>query len=177
VHLVGMDPNLHPSGPRVTIRPWIDPVVDPLGYDPRSEYVEKFWLGVIGPTATWIMRRFAAGFDAEPTGYVIDLAETASAMGLSYSRGSSSPFGRALHRCVMFGLAQPMSDGFSVRRRVPQVAMRHLRRLPDEVRAAHDGWLRATVRIDVRDLERTLISAGVPPRAAVSASAAALLAS
>lgn len=177
MHPLGMDPNLYPTGPRVTIRPWIDPVVDPLGHDPRSEYVETFWLGVIGPTATWIMRRFAAGFDAEPTGYAIDLAETATTMGLSYTKGPSSPFGRALNRCVMFGLAQPTSDGFSVRRRVPQVAMRHLRRLPDEVQAAHDSWMLATVRIDVRDLEQILISAGVPPRAAISASTAALLAS
>ena len=55
-----------PSPP--TIRPWIDPVVDEHGHDPRSTYVEQFWLGVIGPTATWIMRRLAAGFDTEPSG-------------------------------------------------------------------------------------------------------------
>ena len=49
--------------PIVTVRPWIDPVVDDDGHDPRSRYVEQFWLGVLGPTATWLIRRFAAGLD------------------------------------------------------------------------------------------------------------------
>jgi len=29
---------------------WTDPVIDTLGHDPRSWYVEQFWLGIIGPT-------------------------------------------------------------------------------------------------------------------------------
>jgi hypothetical protein len=29
---------------------WPDPVIDRLGYDPRSLYVETFWLGILGPT-------------------------------------------------------------------------------------------------------------------------------
>ena len=33
-----------------TITPWIDPVVDARGHDPRGAYVERFWLSVIGPT-------------------------------------------------------------------------------------------------------------------------------
>ncbi|MEX2626859.1 MAG: hypothetical protein WD225_08225 [Ilumatobacteraceae bacterium] len=123
------------------------------------------------------MRRFAEEFDEHPDGYRIDLAETASTMGLSYAKGPSSPFGRAIRRCVMFGLAQPMSDGFSVRRRLPQVAHHHLQRLPAHTREAHKSWIRNTVHLDVRDLERHLISAGIPPRAAVTASEAALLAS
>ena len=45
---------------------WVDPVVDTLGYDPRSFYVEQFWLPVVGPTSTWFLRRVAAQFDAAP---------------------------------------------------------------------------------------------------------------
>ena len=82
----------------VTIRPWDDPVVDERGHDPRSAYVERYWLGVIGPTATWIVRRFADEFDHSPDGFVIDLGHMARTMGLSYRRGSSSPFGKSIHR-------------------------------------------------------------------------------
>jgi hypothetical protein len=158
-----------PDSPVVTIRPWLDPVVDEHGVDPRSAYVETYWLSVIGPTATWIMRRFAAGFDEEPSGFTVDLDHTATSMGLSYAKGAHSPFGRALQRCVMFGLAHPLSDGFAVRRRVPPVAHRHLRKLPPDVQAAHAEWQRATVRVDAADLERRLIEAGVPPHTAVRA--------
>jgi len=34
------------------VLPWADPVIDPIGHDPRSRYVELFWLGILGPTAT-----------------------------------------------------------------------------------------------------------------------------
>ena len=37
--------------------PWHDPVVDSVGFDVRSNYVELFWLNVLGPTATWALRR------------------------------------------------------------------------------------------------------------------------
>jgi hypothetical protein len=163
--------------PQATIRPWVDPVVDRRGHDPRSVYVERYWLGVIGPTATWIMRRFAECFDVNPDGFVLDLDHTATSMGLSFSKNVASPFGKALHRCVMFGIAQPTSDGFSVRRRLPSVAQRHLKRLPDDVQAEHEEWARRTIHVDVRDIERRLVEAGLPIGAAIRASEAAALAS
>lgn len=130
------------AGSETTITPWVDPVVDNRGHDPRSAYVETFWLGIIGPTATWVMRRFAHEFDRSPDGFTVDLGHMARTMGLSYDKGPASPFGRAIHRCVMFGLAREQADGFVVRRRVPQVASKHLRRLPDDLVAIHDEWVR-----------------------------------
>lgn len=126
---------------RVTITPWIDPIVDPIGHDPRSGYVERFWLSTLGPTATWLLRRLVEGFDEHPDGYVLDLAVTAQSLGLNYSSGQSSPFAKAFNRCVMFGLAHHCSTGYVVRRRIPEVARRHLLRMPDELRQAHEVWL------------------------------------
>jgi hypothetical protein len=40
----------------------------------------------------------------------------------------------------MFGLAHERSDGYTVRRRLPDVARRHLARMPDELQAAHAAW-------------------------------------
>ncbi len=137
----------------VVVRPWIDPVVDDHGHDPRSSYVETFWLGVLGPTATWLLRRFAAGLESHPDGFEVDLTTTAAAMGLSYRAGRSSAFSNALQRCVMFGLAHQLPDGnLAVRRRVPAIAYRHLRRMPAEVQQLHDEWQSAVVSLD--DLTR-----------------------
>ena len=36
------------------IRPWPDDVIDKLGFDPRSPYVEDFWLGILGPSSASI---------------------------------------------------------------------------------------------------------------------------
>ncbi|HUF98976.1 MAG TPA: hypothetical protein VMM60_12680 [Ilumatobacter sp.] len=161
----------------VTIAAWADPIVDVRGHDPRSAYVERYWLAVVGPTALWIMRRFADQFDDHPDGFRIDLEHTAVTMGLSFDKGAASPFGRALHRCVMFGLAQPIVDGLSVRRKLPSVARRHLSRLPDDVQAEHDEWARRTVQLDHGEIERRLRDLGVSPAAAARASEAVALAS
>jgi hypothetical protein len=169
-------PNRGHADTHAEIRPWSDPIVDERGHDPRSAYVERYWLSVIGPTATLIMRRFADEFDHEPGGFVVDLAHTATTMGLSYSKGQHSPFGKALHRCVMFGLAQPTPTGFAIRRKFPNVAQRHLSRLPDDVQRSHYEWARRTIRVDRRRVERALIELGIEPRAAARASEAAALA-
>ncbi|MFK7917273.1 MAG: hypothetical protein AB8G14_04280 [Ilumatobacter sp.] len=132
----------------VRVRPWIDPLVDETGHDPRSRYVEQFWLGVLGPTATWVLRRLVTGFEQHPDGYDIDLTLTARSMGLSYAPGRSSPFSKAMQRCTMFGLSHQTGDGIAVRRRVPMVAHRHLRRMPDAVQEAHARWDRSNVAVD-----------------------------
>ena len=132
----------------LVVRAWNDPLVDEGGHDPRSRYVEQFWLGVLGPTATWLLRRLVAGLEHSPEGYEIDLERTAREMGMSYRAGRASPFAKAMQRCTMFGLAHQTSDGIAVRRKVPVVAQRHLRRMPDAVRAAHERWVRTVIDVD-----------------------------
>jgi hypothetical protein len=132
----------------VFVRAWVDPLVDENGHDPRSRYVELFWLGVLGPTATWLIRRLVSGLDREPDGYEIDLEFTARSMGLSYTSGRASPFSKALQRCAMFGLTHQTNDGIAVRRRIPTVMHRHLRRMPDALQAAHAAWVDATIDPD-----------------------------
>ena len=111
---MSIDPSTEPIEPEplprtVRVAPWIDPVVDRRGHDPRSAYVEQFWLGVLGPTATWLLRRLVAGFDHRPDGYELDVTATARSLGLSVAKGTASPFSKALTRCVMFGLVQRLT--------------------------------------------------------------------
>lgn len=148
-HTTPTTPATAEAGDMIKVRSWVDPLVDDNGHDPRSGYVETFWLGVIGPTATWLLRRLATGLEQSPDGFNLDLSATAKSMGLSYNAGRSSPFSRALQRCVMFGLAHQLPDGgLAVRRHIPDVAHRHLRRLPPEVQQLHDEWRRSAVSLD-----------------------------
>ena len=89
----------------LVIRPWPDPVIDKLGHDPRSVYVEQFWLSVLGPSTTWLLRQVAAGLDVRPEGFEMDLPATARALGLGNKGGRHSLFMRSLRRCEQFGLA------------------------------------------------------------------------
>ena len=47
----------------LTIAPWPDPILDTVGYDPRSRYAETFWLPTLGPTALLLMRHLASRFE------------------------------------------------------------------------------------------------------------------
>lgn len=141
--------SIAPEATTLTIHPWIDPLVDDVGHDPRSCYVEQFWLGILGPTATWLLRRLASTLERHPEGCDLDLEATASAMGLSFTVGRSSPFSKALQRIVMFGLAHPLPGGaLAVRTRVPPVGHRHLRRMPEALQRTHEEW---TTRLPASD--------------------------
>jgi hypothetical protein len=176
-----------PSEPTLMVVPWHDPVVDHVGFDVRSSYVETFWLNILGPTATWTLRRLVNGLDRYPLGYELELEETASELGLSYSTATSNTFVRALQRCVLFGTAQPIVDGLAVRRRLPPVAARHLSRMPAGLQRQHATWqvretslselergiALATAMVAAGDepalVERQLLAVGVSPAAALHA--------
>ncbi|MFM8908375.1 MAG: hypothetical protein ACKOIZ_12395, partial [Actinomycetota bacterium] len=57
--------------------PWRDVTVESLGFAARSDYVEWFWLPVLGPSATWLLRRIDWGFEEFPEGYLLDSRTTA----------------------------------------------------------------------------------------------------
>lgn len=130
-------PTLHLSD-TIRIRPWPDALLDSLGHDPRSDYVERFWLSVLGPSTTWLMRLFATTLDANPEGTVLNLEDTAAALGLASKGGKHNPFVRALSRCVQFGLASVDGDGgLAVRTKLPPLNNRQLVRLPEHLQEAH----------------------------------------
>ena len=174
------------TDPTLIVIPWDDPVVDAVGHEVRSAYSEFFWLNVLGPTALWALRRLVYGFDRYPLGYELDMAETANALGLSYSSSTSNTFLKALQRCVMFGVSQPFSHGLAVRRRLPPVAPRHLARMPHGLQELHHQWEVRTVDLadleraslladamrragdDPDEIERQLLALGVPPNAAAA---------
>jgi hypothetical protein len=147
----------HPDVGAETLRvePWPDPVIDALGYDARSRYVETFWLGVLGPTTTWLVRRIATGFDASPAGFDLEVEELARALGLGGRTGRHAPFQRALGRCVTFELARWLPSGaLGVRRRIPPLPRRHLLRLPPGLQEDHRRWSAAQARTPALEAHR-----------------------
>jgi hypothetical protein len=127
------------------IVPWSDPLLDTVGHDPRSLYAETFWLPVVGPTALLLLRHLAGRFDDSPSGVELPVAETSRALGIGNRDGSSSPIVRTLLRLEQFDLAcsDPTAPTIAVRRNLPPLNRRHLRRLPSGVQARHAHWAEA----------------------------------
>ncbi len=136
-----------PATGTLTVVPWTDPVIDALGHDPRSPYVETYWLAVLGPSTTWLLRRLAFRLEAEPDGFSLDLAEMARSLGLGAKGGRHSPFVRTLARCVDFGLAKVDScKSLAVRRRLPPLNRRQVLHLPESLQRGHRQWEDAELR-------------------------------
>jgi len=126
----------------VRITPWPDPVLDALGHDPRSWYAETFWLPTLGPTALLLLRHLADRFEEHPQGLTLPVADTAAALGLGPRDGEQSPLVRSLHRLRQFDLALVHApEVIAVRRTLPPIHRRHVRRLPVAVQARHREWV------------------------------------
>ena len=130
------------AGDRLRIVAWVDPVADPHGMHPCSRYVELYWLGIIGPSTTWLLRRLSYGLEVNGRGFDLPLEETARSLGIGDRMGKNSPFRRALQRLVTFELARPHGAGeLAVRTRIPPLPLRHLSRLPESLQSSHRRWM------------------------------------
>jgi hypothetical protein len=138
----------------LTIRPWVDPIIDDIGHDPRSTYVERFWLAVLGPSTTFLLRYLVDRLEAAPEGYELDLAQCATALGLGRLQNAGAAFPRTVGRACQFGAARlPGGPVLEARRRLPPLTPRQLRRLPGDRQAEHARWLEeAAASVPERDL-------------------------
>lgn len=122
------------------IRPWDDSLIEKLGHDPRSAYVEKYWTSILGPSATLLLRRLANGLEVAPDGFEIDTMAWAQELGLGIRGGKHGPFWRSIDRTARFGATRRNGALIVVRRKLPPLNLRQVERLPDHLLAAHRTW-------------------------------------
>jgi hypothetical protein len=126
---------------RLEVHPWDDPVLDHLGHDPRSPYVERFWLAVLGPSCVFLLRRLAAELERSPDGFELVAHHWASELGLGMRGGKHGPFWRSIERACRFNAAQRNGRRLVVRRRLPPLTSRQVARLPAHLAEAHRIWV------------------------------------
>lgn len=132
---------LPPNCDHLLVRPWPDPVLDEIGHDPRSPYVERFWLSILGPSATFFLRHVVERFDEAPHGFDLDLPACAAAIGLGVRQTRSAAFPRTVTRCCQFGAARLTNPTtLEVRKRLAPLTRRQIIRLPEPLRDEHDRW-------------------------------------
>lgn len=117
-----------------------------LGYPPESAYVETFWLPLIGPSATLLLRRLSAWLEPDPNGFSVPIAVLGRYLGLGTGTGRHSPTVRTLARLTNFALAAIEDDVYRVRGEVPMLDGRQLARLPSGLVTAHERLIQGSTR-------------------------------
>jgi hypothetical protein len=103
------------------------------------------------------LRRMADGFDRNPDGFVVAASAIASALGVSESTSPNAPLQRSIRRLEQFSLlVRDPSDpnGVLIRRYLPSINRKHIRRLPEAVRALHHEWAEAQLTRPVHETAR-----------------------
>ncbi|MEZ5177709.1 MAG: hypothetical protein R2746_05340 [Acidimicrobiales bacterium] len=137
------------------ITPWLDPVIDLVGHDLRSPYVERFWLPILGPTTTFLLRRIAASLGEQPEGFDLPLLDTAASLGLGTKGGRNSR--RSCEAIRAVGHVQ----GLLPWRRAPsrcaagsRLTRVQLTRLPAPLQDEHAAWQEQALRTPDLETQR-----------------------
>jgi hypothetical protein len=123
------------------VSPWVDPVVDARGHPADSPYVEIFWLPILGPSATFLLRRLSLYLDMFPEGLPMDLSELSCQLGLGPPESRHAALPRAIDRCVRVGLARrPATNSLAVRRMLGPLPAQRVGRLSPFLQSIHADW-------------------------------------
>jgi hypothetical protein len=118
---------------------WSDPLIEDLGYEAGSRYVETYWAPALGPSAIAVLRRLSEGLASAPDGLVVPLGELSRAIGLGGTIRPDARLVLALARIADFGFAMVDGERYAVRSSLPPLTRRQMARLPRSVAAAHDA--------------------------------------
>lgn len=122
----------------LTIKMWVDPLVQEIGFEPRSSYVEYFWLPILGPSCIWLLRRVSSLLAMTPSGVTLRADDLARSLGLGESAAHASLLQRTVDRCVRFEVAKPLRDGVvAFRTKLAPLSPRQLARLPGPLQQLH----------------------------------------
>ncbi len=132
---------------QLTVVRWVDVKLDLIGVPIDGAYAEKYWLPVLGPTATWMARRLASSLADGPV--TVDVAELGAAIGVGGSTSVNCPLMRALGRLLRFGVVREGVDVYEVRTMLGPVPKSQLRRLPASMQTDHAALMRAQARMVV----------------------------
>lgn len=143
-------------------------------HDPRSAYVETFWLPVIGPSSTLLIRRLSEQLEEFPEGFELDCVSVSRDLGLGAKLTKRSPFIRTLERCERFGLIRIQGDVLYARRQIPSLWGRQIKRLTPRLQRLHKEWIdtaspngekhASQTVIRATQLARTLLALGDSPQ-------------
>lgn len=121
----------------LTLRPLRDEIVEANGFPICSQYVDTFWLPVLGPSSISLLRHLSYQFAGSGDPYVVEAEVLGKCLGLG-GVGRNAPLHRTLHRVVKFaGGVKEGPSSWRFRTHLAPLSRRALSRLPIELQAVH----------------------------------------
>jgi hypothetical protein len=119
----------------VRLETFLDPA-QTSGHHPRSTYVERFWLPVLGPSTIVLVRQLAQRISEGER--EVDLAVLARTLGLGDSTQRERGFHRTLRRALDFDvLRYTAARTLGLRALLPTLSVRQVEHLPETLRTEH----------------------------------------
>jgi len=119
------------------------------GHHPRSLYVERFWLPILGPATTFLIRHLALVLEAGEE--LVTLSDVAAALGLAEGARREGAFFRSLERGVAFEMLRvPSPNTLLVRALIPDVSPRRRLHLSAALRGLESELGARAVRLPTR---------------------------
>jgi hypothetical protein len=142
---------MHPATFRLVRGIDLEPESDRHGAG-GSVYLEVFWLPILGPAATMLLRRFQMELAMQPDGVTIDLNDVGQELGIGTAESKHAPVRRALSRLMQFGMVTRFSTGqFAVPNVVKELPTHLQPRVSEALQSLGRRWVSAE-RADDRDL-------------------------
>ena len=126
-----------PTPPQMRVAAWLDARTEGFGHRPGSAYIERVWLGALGPSATWAWLHLATVATDAPRS-TLDMADLAGSLGLGTGLGPNGPLSRTLGRLAAFDALQRAGEVLVVRRALPDMPHGLLAQQSPSARAAHE---------------------------------------
>ena len=151
------------------IKPLTDPSQNYQFHDPRSVYVERFWMSVLGPSSVWFLRLIAREFDAmtgREEAVIMELSDLARRLGLGFKGGRNSALMRTIERSCAFDMANRLdNDTLEVRAVIPPLPAHLHNRLTESLREEVTAWSRThdvctIAEEEARVLSKSLLNMG-----------------
>lgn len=122
----------------IPIQPNNNSTVSFLANDP---YIDKFWLPILGPTATLLLHELMGKALVSPDAFTSSIRELSCIIGVGNREGSASPIAKNLKRLCDFGLISKYNDYYYVPTNIEMMGEDKLRKLSYTLQSEHKKWI------------------------------------
>ena len=126
----------------VVVSHWPDQLIETFGFNAESQYVEHFWLPILGPSCIILMRRLDRLTREGALAHSVALKDLSAEVGLGSPNGYGMSITRTVNRLIQFDMGKVVGGNtVAVRTHLPPLNYKQQLRLPEHVARLHNALM------------------------------------